>query len=235
MVREEIESFWDLAYRDGEHERYWEPRHPPQELVALIAAEVIPAGGTVLDLGCGAGRETIFLAQCGFRAIGIDASEEALKIARRRSETIALEIDWRLGDVRSLPLKASSVDFVTDRGLFHVIDREERPRVAQEIDRVLRPGGGILLRGAARDDEEEGLVGVDAAEIDRCFIACRFVRGPLVPIVLESCAGDLTGKLVVLEKRARPGDYPPATPSPPTVGRSDREQPLRDPRSRRDT
>ncbi len=84
-----------------------------------------------------------------------------------------------------------------------MIDRQDRPRFARELDRVLRPGGSILLRGAARDDEEAGLVAVDAGEIDRSFLACRFERGPLVPIVLEAPAGALEAKLVLLHKRYR--------------------------------
>lgn len=199
----EIESFWDLAYRDGDHLEHWECPHPPPELVATIAAGLIPSGGTVLDVGCGAGRETIFLAQCGFRAIGVDSSREALKIARRRSDAAVIAVDWRLGDVLDLPVDDASVDFVTDRGCFHVIDRDARELFATEIDRVLRPGGALLLRGAARDDEEAGLVAVDAGEIDRYFAADRFERGPVVPIVLESPAAALPGKLVLLRRRFR--------------------------------
>lgn len=198
-----IDSFWDLAYRDGDYAEHWESPHPSPELVSILAAKTIPSGGAVLDVGCGAGRETIFLAQCGYRAIGVDSSREALKIARRRSEAAGIEVDWRLGDVRDLPVDDCSVDFVTDRGCFHVIDRDDRPRVALELARVLRPGGTILLRGAARDDEEAGLVAVDAEEIDRSFLASRFERGPLVPIVLEAPAGALEGKLVLLHKRYR--------------------------------
>ncbi len=200
-VTTEIESFWDLAYREGDHLEHWEPAHPPQELAATIAAGLIPSGGTVLDVGCGAGRETIFLAQCGFRAIGVDSSREALKIARQRSEAAVIAVDWRLGDVLELPVDDSSVDFATDRCCFHVLDRDVRSLFAQEIDRVLRPGGALLLRGAARDDEEAGLVAVDAEEIDRYFIADRFERGPVVPIVLEAPAEALQGKLVLLRKR----------------------------------
>lgn len=203
ILTADIDNFWDVAYREGDYLEHWESPHPPLELAAVIAAGLVPCGATVLDVGCGAGRETIFLAQCGFRAIGVDFSREALKIARRRAEASALAVEWRLGNVLELPLGDGAVDFVTDRGCFHVIPRRDRRRFAREIDRVLRPGGAILLRGAARDDEEAGLVAVDAEEIDRSFIAARFERGPLVPIVLAAPAEALEAKLVLLRKRHR--------------------------------
>lgn len=194
-------NFWDLAYREGDHLQHWETLHPPQELVAILATGLIPAGGNVLDVGCGAGREAIFLAQCGFRAIGVDFSREALKIARQRSEAAVIEVDWRLGDVLDLPVGDHSIDFITDRGCFHLIDEDCRPRFADELDRVLRPCGVILLRGAAREDEEAGLFAVDAEEIDRYFAPERFDRGPVVPIVLEARAEALQGRLALLHKR----------------------------------
>lgn len=197
-----MENFWDIAYREGDYLEHWECRHPPQELASILATGLIPPGGTVLDVGCGGGREAIFLAQCGFRAIGVDLSLEALKIARQRSAAAVIEVDWRLGDVLDLPVADASVDFVTDRGCFHVIDEDCRPRFAAEIERVLRPCGAILLRGAARDDEETGLFAVDAEEIDRYFVPEVFERGPVVPIVLEAAAGALQGRLALLHKRA---------------------------------
>jgi len=198
-----MESFWDYAYRTGEHSQHWESAHPSAELVALVAAELVTPGAGALDVGCGTGRDTIFLAQCGFRAIGVDSSIEALRIARGRSEAAALAVDWRLGDARDLPLEDGSVDLVNDRGCFHTIEPEDRTAFASELDRVLAPGGLVLLRGAARDCEEEGLFAVDAQEVDRYFVDDRFERGPLVPFYLTAPSGDLEGRLVLLRKHGR--------------------------------
>ncbi len=203
-----IPSFWDLAYADGAYLEHWESPHPPQELVAMVAAEVVPARATVLDVGCGAGGEAIFLAGLGFRAVGIDTSAKALEIARARAVEVGVEVDFRLADATDLPLADGSIDFAHDRGCFHVIDRDRRRAYARELHRVLQPGAPLLLRGAAADDEEEGVVAVDQAEIDRVFVqpgspqagGGGFSRGPIVPLAMVAESGILACNLVVLRR-----------------------------------
>ncbi len=195
-----IGSFWDLAYEHGDHLEHWESPWPPQELVAMVAAELIPAGATVLDVGCGAGLEAIFLAGCGFRAIGVDSSIKALEIARARAVAAGALVDFRLAEATALPLAGGSVGFASDRGCLHVIGRTRRPDYARELHRVLVPGAPFLLRGAAADCDEEGLIAVDAAEIDRTFVAAGFSRGPIVPMSMVAESGVLEGNMVVLRR-----------------------------------
>ena len=166
----------------------------------MVAAGVVPAGATVLDVGCGAGAESIFLARLGFRSIGVDSSSAALEIARARAADAGVEVDFRLADAAELPLAEGTIDFAQDRGCFHVVGRGRRHEYARELHRVLRPGGRFLLRGAAADDDEEGVVAVDAAEIDRIFIPLGFSRGPLVPLAMVATSGALAGNLAVLTR-----------------------------------
>lgn len=196
------EPFWDEAYRNQDYLQHWEYSHPSQELVGAVACGLASKGATALDIGCGAGREAIFLAQCGLSVIGVDVSAEGLAIARRKAVDAGVQIDWRQGSAMALPVDSESVDFVNDRGCFHVIGHEDRPRYAAEVYRVLRLGGCLLLRGARADAEEENFVKVDEAEIDRHFDEGRYSRGPVLPLVMLSDAGTLAGNIVVLRKRA---------------------------------
>lgn len=195
-----LTSFWDLAYESGDHLEHWESPHTPQELVAVVAADLIPAGSTVLDVGCGAGQEAIFLARCGFRAIGVDTSRKALEIARARAAEAGVEVDFRLAGAADLPFADRSIGFANDRGCLHVIDRDQRRDYARELHRVLSPGAPFLLRGASADSDEEGVVAVDAAEIDRYFVGEGFTRGPVVPVALLAESGALAGNLVLLRR-----------------------------------
>ncbi len=197
-----IESFWDLAYENGDHLEHWESPFPPQELVAIVAAGLIPAGATVLDVGCGAGAEAIFLARCGFRPIGVDTSGKALDLARGRAAEAGVEVDFHLADATELPLVDGSVDFASDRSCFHVVDHDRRLEYARELRRVLGPGAPFLLRGAAADDDEEGVIAVDAEEIDRTFLSQGFSCGPIVPLVMVAKSGVLDCNLAVLRRGA---------------------------------
>ncbi|HEX2253693.1 MAG TPA: class I SAM-dependent methyltransferase [Thermoanaerobaculia bacterium] len=194
------ESFWDRAFRAGDHLRHWEGEPASPVLAALVAAGVLRAGTRVVDVGCGGGLEALYLAGLGFPVIAVDASEVALELARGRAAAAGLAVDWRHGDARRLPLADGEAGFALDRGCFHVVDPDDRALYAAEMARVLVPGGRLLLHGARAGEDEEGLVAVDAAEVDRWFPPPRFVRGPLVPLPLTAPAGALAANLVLLER-----------------------------------
>lgn len=195
-----IESFWDRSYRDGSHRAYWEAPAVPPELAELVHPGT-EAGRVALDLGCGTGLEAVFLAQKAYRVIGVDTSPPALDLARERARGGDVEVRWCLGSVLDLPMAPGSVDLVTDRGCFHLFGPEDRSGYAAEVTRVLRPGGRFLLRGAREDDEEAGLFGLDAAELDTLFPPPRFDRDELVPTELSAPAGDLPAYRVLLHRR----------------------------------
>lgn len=196
-----VDYDWDKAYATGEYLREWDYRFPSQELVAIVAADLIPRGGTTLDVGCGAGREAVFLAQCGFNSIGVDISQVALDVARQRASEANVHVDWRLGSVLMLPVDDRSVDFTNDRGCFHLIPETGRPRFASEMARVLRPGGRFLLRGRHRADDPEGFIPVTEEIVDRHFRGELWARGAIVPIFMATDSSGLEGNVVVLTRK----------------------------------
>jgi ubiquinone/menaquinone biosynthesis C-methylase UbiE len=193
-------SNWDAAYKSGEYLSHWDYRVPSQELVATVAALNFPAGSVALDIGCGAGREAIFLAQSGFRVYGVDFSQAAIRIAKRRATDAGVSVQWRRADVTRLPLPDQSVDFVNDRGCFHVIGENRRPSVAQELWRVMKPGARMLLRGSCRRGRE-GFVPVTKKTLAEFFKSPYFSRGPIVPIRLVANTGSLAANLVILTRK----------------------------------
>jgi ubiquinone/menaquinone biosynthesis C-methylase UbiE len=119
-------------------ERFWSTR-----LVRpmLRFASALPEGAVVLDLGCGPGRDTAWLAEQGFAAIGLDASSGMLGEARRR---VGETSPFVQGDLVSLPFAPGSADGAwVCASLLH-LDPGAAIEALHEARRVLRPGAPLF-------------------------------------------------------------------------------------------
>jgi ubiquinone/menaquinone biosynthesis C-methylase UbiE len=103
----------------------------------LIFSMMRSRGGRALDLGCGTGNYTLELKRRGFDVIGLDASEGMLKVARAKG------LHCIEGDAYSLPFADGSFDLVLSVTMFEFIREPER--VLEEVHRVLRPGGEVVI------------------------------------------------------------------------------------------
>jgi ubiquinone/menaquinone biosynthesis C-methylase UbiE len=193
------DNYWENAYESEEY-KHWEFSYPSPELTSLAAARVLRRNACVLDVGCGGGIDAIFMAQCGYRVIGVDISAAALRIAQKRAAKAQVKVDWRKGNVLDLPVEDESIDFATDRGLFHLIEDHDRPRYASELFMVLKNKGRALIRGASRESGHDTFNPVTEEAIDRYFSASQFKRGPVLPIPLFSVEGLMDARIVMLQK-----------------------------------
>ena len=107
----------------------------------------IPAGATVVDIGCGAGTDLLLAARRTGpkgRAIGVDMTEA---MRRRASQGAAacglLNVELRNGDATRLPIDAASADVVISNGVLNLVPEKER--AVDEIARVLKPGGRVQI------------------------------------------------------------------------------------------
>jgi SAM-dependent methyltransferase len=88
----------------------------------------------------------VFLIQQGFNVIAIDISPSAVKLARENASQAGLFAFFQQGDIRRIPVEDRFVNFINDRGCFHVLDEVDRPQAISEMVRVLGRGGLLLLR-----------------------------------------------------------------------------------------
>ena len=109
----------------------------------LVRYAGIRSGHRVLDLACGTGVVAVTAARRGATVTGLDLTPELLDVARDNAQIAAVEIDWREGDVESLPFESDSYDVVVSQ-FGHMF--APRPDVTvSEMLRVLRPGGTIAF------------------------------------------------------------------------------------------
>lgn len=105
----------------------------------------IPAGAAVLDLGCGAGLDSLIAARRtapSGRVGGVDFSTTMLGRARRASKEAAIHnVSFACADAERLPLDDASMDVALVNGIFNL--NPARTAIFRELARVLRPGGAV--------------------------------------------------------------------------------------------
>ncbi len=119
----------------------------------LTLGELQP-GQAVLDLGCGAGLDSILAARAvgpSGKVLGIDFAPEMIEKAGRNAQAVgATNAEFRLGDAEALPVSAESVDVAIMNGVLNLCF--DKPKVLAEAFRVLRPGGHLQMADILLED-----------------------------------------------------------------------------------
>ncbi|GKU24672.1 class I SAM-dependent methyltransferase [Clostridium folliculivorans] len=101
--------------------------------------------GHALDVGCGRGRNSIYLAENGFNVTGIDFSNTSIKIAREKSIEGSLEVTFLCKSIFDFEADNESFDFIYDGGCFHHIKPHRRYRYLSTISKLLKPNGYFAM------------------------------------------------------------------------------------------
>jgi SAM-dependent methyltransferase len=143
-------DFFNAVYQDIPP---WEIGAPQPAMLALL--DRYPPSSPILDVGCGSGDLSIYLAQLGYQVLGIDFVEKAITNAREKAGTlpppVKLLLEFQVADA----LKPSSLQrqfgAVVDSGFFHLFDSEQCDHLVSEIAHILPPGGHYYLHEFAVD------------------------------------------------------------------------------------
>jgi SAM-dependent methyltransferase len=147
----------------------WDREDVPERVRLLL--EESPHPGRALDVGCGTGRDSVYLARHGWAVTAIDGVPQALDAARRRAEAAGVEVKFVQGDVTALHTLGvgEGYDFVLDRGCFHGLGDDARESCAQGVTAVAAPGAGLLMFAFAPGRRGPAPRGISAEELMRYF------------------------------------------------------------------
>jgi SAM-dependent methyltransferase len=161
--------YW-LAYRLGL--TVWQRSAPPADLVALIEGpEPLPLG-RALDLGCGTGTDTIYLATRGWDVTAVDTVPQALATARRNATTAGVAPRFIEGDVTRLPDLdiGDGYTLLLDFGCFHTLPEDQRSAYVAGISRAATPGATLLLYGFSQPPKAAPIhAGITTDEVRQRF------------------------------------------------------------------
>lgn len=163
---EPMRAIYDEAYRTVPN---WDVGHPQAPFRWLTERGLVRS--PVLDLGCGTGELSIYLAELGFEVLGVDISGRAVAEARRRATGRGVDVLFLRLDALALGrLVESGFQFrtVLDSATFHVFDAWERDRLAQILTDLVPPGGLFCVLGDRRSAPRP-TYGITPEEVTRRF------------------------------------------------------------------
>ena len=161
--------YW-LAYRLGL--AVWRRPTPPADLVEMIEGPAPLPAGRALDLGCGTGTDTIYLAAHGWDVTGVDAVPKALTIARRDATAAGVSPRFVQGDVTRLHDLGvgGGYTLLLDFGCFHTLPEDRRAAYVTSVTRAAAPAATFLLFGFRRPPKAAPMhAGLTDGEVQQRF------------------------------------------------------------------
>jgi ubiquinone/menaquinone biosynthesis C-methylase UbiE len=159
-LKERVRAFWQANpcgtkfagappgsrrfYELVEEHRYAKEWHIP-----LAAGFASAHGLKVLEIGCGLGTDGAQFARAGADYTGVDLTDAAIELARKRFDLFSLSGTFSTADAENLDFNSDSFDLVYSHGVLH--HTPDAPRAVREIHRVLRPGGRAVVMLYHRD------------------------------------------------------------------------------------
>lgn len=128
----------------------YRPRYPSEPVIRFAMTQFPSEPDArrrtrILDLGCGAGRHTIFLAREGFQVYGTDISETGLTFTCALLASEGLSAKLQQASMDRQPFRAGSFDGIVAHGVLSYNDRQGFEATAAEMFRLLRKGGRALV------------------------------------------------------------------------------------------
>lgn len=201
-MKTEVKKFYEMHEGMYKHRKAaghpgWDCEEVINEFKSTIEKSLktsaMPSGGKVLELGCGAGDMSLFLAEKGFEVYGIDISPTAIEWAKEKAAERNLQVDFRVGSVLDLSGFSDNVfDYILDGHCLHCIIGEDRKVFLTEALRVLKYGGVLFSETMCGEVKKEELK-KRFDENTRCLmikdIAERYIGLPEDIIKEFTCTG----------------------------------------------
>jgi len=135
-------EWWNARYLGGDIP--WDTGIVPPEVVELVESGVV-SSGWALDLGCGSGVTSRFLAAHGFRVIGIDLAREALRRGQAEAGKHGHSCSFIHASVADLGFVRVRTSLAVDIGCFHSLTPADRASYIRSLGEHLAPGAHYLL------------------------------------------------------------------------------------------
>ena len=198
LIRSRLQAFWNsrselvkdlpagvtvLGSHQGDQQRIAE--QTVQEVALVVDQVASPEEKTLLDLGCGDGRQLVDLARSFRKVIGVDFAETLLEIARRRLDEAGLSGDLVVGNaVQYEPHQP--IDVVLLSGLLPCIDDDQAARVAEKLRRHAQTGGQLFVRTSVGLERRIDVVNQYSSELKSRYTAYYRIDQEIIDLFAQN-------------------------------------------------
>jgi len=151
------ESYWDNAMKNLDLDNFNFKRFKSSSFLKDFCKNHLNPGARVLDLGCGFGRNSQYLAENGYVLIGVDISQHAVEFCRKRFEKFDLQGDFKTGVFNNIPFESGFFSAVVCIASLDHVTFETAEQSIIEMRRTLSSIGHILLTFDPEDTDEDRL------------------------------------------------------------------------------
>ena len=145
IMLDEIVKKWDSGWWDRFYSDLNRPvpffRCIPDENLDEYVRDKIFRPGKILDIGCGMGRNAIYLAKCGFLVDAIDFSTISILRAKEYSKEVHVHVNFICDSIFNFTIVPNSYDYIYDSGCLHHLKPHRRIQYLKIVSCLLKPGG----------------------------------------------------------------------------------------------
>lgn len=144
LLEKRDSEWWNNFYSERTRPIPFFKNIPDEELISYCNEGILGYGKS-LDIGCGNGRNTFYLAEQGFDALGIDISKESIAWAKEMSQSTVQHPCFEEKSLFDFEAELKSFDLILDSGCFHHIKPHRREEYLTKIQTLLKDNGYFLM------------------------------------------------------------------------------------------
>ncbi|AQR95943.1 class I SAM-dependent methyltransferase [Clostridium saccharoperbutylacetonicum] len=137
-------EWWNKFYSNKEKAVPFFKNIPDENLITYFDRGILKEG-KALDIGCGKGRNSIYIAKKGLEVCGVDFSETSIEMANKIATEQGIKVKFSCKSIFDFQSEKENYDFIYDSGCFHHIKPHRREQYLSTILKYLKPNGYFAM------------------------------------------------------------------------------------------